>query len=255
VSNEPHPLPPSPLRSEGESHTPPATQSVAQQIGGTSGSRTPLSTEWRGGGGEVLRRDLLILGGVALIVGTVLAALLQNPGYTDAFYYFNAGQRLAQGRGLTDAALWTYIGTDNVQGGLPVPSHLYWMPLPSLIAALGMAISTPTFDGAQIPYVLLYAALVIIGYIAGYRINGTRAAAWFSALLVLFSGYYIRFWTTTSTFTPYGVFGAAALLAMGFGRRDWRLYAGGGACIGLAHLTRADGVLLLPILILIALLQ
>jgi hypothetical protein len=81
------------------------------------------------------RRDALIFGLLALIVGGAMAAVIRHPGYTDAYYYFNAGQRLAQGNGLTDAAIWTYIGAP---AGLPIPSHLYWMPLASLVAAGGL---------------------------------------------------------------------------------------------------------------------
>jgi len=69
---------------------------------------------------NVYRRDAIIIGLMGLIVGVIMAALLHHPGYTDAYYYFNAGQRLAQGKGLTDVALWTYIGAP---AGLPVSSH------------------------------------------------------------------------------------------------------------------------------------
>jgi hypothetical protein len=121
------------------------------------------------------RRDALIVALLALALGAGMAALIRNPGYTDAYYYFNAGQRLIQGKGLTDAAIWTYIGAP---AGLPIPSHLYWMPLTSLVAAGGMALGGPTFDAAQIPFVVLYAGMVLIGFWLGAEIGGTRRTAW-----------------------------------------------------------------------------
>src|ERR1700694_510012 len=72
---------------------------------------------------------VIVLPVAAFMVGLLLMATLHQPGYTDAYYYFNAAQRLAHGQGLTDAALWTYCG---VPAALPAPSHLYWMPLASV---------------------------------------------------------------------------------------------------------------------------
>jgi len=180
-----------------------------------------------------------------------MAAVIRHPGYTDAYYYFNAGQRLAQGKGLTDAALWTYIGAP---AGLPVPSHLYWMPLTSLVSALPMLIA-PTFDAAQIAYVPLFTALVLIATWLGQRVGGTRRAGWLAGLVMLFSGYFMPFWFTSDAFALYGVVGAAALIGMGRARESgsWRWYALSGLCIGLAHLTRNDGLLLLPVLWIVAL--
>src|SRR5512142_510655 len=97
---------------------------------------------------QTYRRDVLVFGLLALLVGIGMAAAIQHPGYTDAYYYFNGGQRLVQGKGLTDAAIWTYIGAP---AGLPIPSHMYWMPLTSLVAAGGMLLAGATFDGAQVP--------------------------------------------------------------------------------------------------------
>src|SRR5258706_7455712 len=136
------------------------------------------------------RRDALIFGVLALVVGVAMAALLRHPGYTDAYYYYNAGQRLVQGKGLTDAALWTYIGAP---AGLPTPSHLYWMPLTSLTAAAGMIIGGTTFDAAQFPFVLLYAGLGLIGFTLGALIGKTRRIAWIAGLLTLFSGYFMPY--------------------------------------------------------------
>jgi Dolichyl-phosphate-mannose-protein mannosyltransferase len=198
------------------------------------------------------RRDALIVAVLALIVGTIMAAALHQPGYTDAYYYFNAGQRLVQGKGLTDAALWTYIGAPV---SLPAPSHLYWMPLASLIAAAGMAILGPTFHAAQFFFVPMYAGVVVVGFTLGALLGGTRRTAWLSAILTLCSSFFVPYWTTTSTFAPFALTGSLALLSMGFGRRsgNWRWFALSGAAAAAAHLTRADGVLLLGVMVVVIL--
>lgn len=200
----------------------------------------------------VYRRDALRVAALALLVGGIGAALIDQPGYTDAFYYYNAAQRMARGLGMTDAAVWTYIGAPT---GLPIPSHLYWQPLPSLIAFGGMSLFGVSFSAAQLAFLPLYALVVVLGYALGALLGKSRRVAWLAALLTLLSGYYFPYWFTTSTITPYGVFGALSLLSMGIGRKTgaWAWFILSGACAALAHLTRSDGLLLLIVLMIVAL--
>lgn len=208
-------------------------------------------------------RDSLFLCLLAMLIGIFAASRIQNPGYTDAFYYFDAGQRLAQGKGLTDAALFSYLGTNTnrLAPGLPIPSHLYWMPGASLVAAAGMTIGGPTFKAAQCFFVVLYAALVVLTFWIGVvlappgRPPRQRRIGWFAALLILFSGFFMPYWFTTATFAPFGVAGALSLLGIGLGRRtgNARWYLLGGIGAALAHLTRADGLLFVLVLLIVAL--
>ncbi len=199
-----------------------------------------------------MKRTYLIVFLMAALWGTVLALLIDQPGYTDAYYYFNAGQRLVQGKGLTDPYVWTYL---NAPDHLPGPSQTYWMPLESLAAASSMIVFGANFGAAQIPAVLCFAGLVTVAFWLGGAIGQTRRYSYLAALLVLFSGFYTPFWTTTDTFALYGLIGASALIAIGKSRAtgDWRWYALGGALSALAHLTRADGLLLLAVLAICAL--
>lgn len=193
----------------------------------------------------------VLVGALALAWGTLLALLLEQPGYTDAYYYFNAAKRLAEGHGLSDPYLWTYF---NAPDRLPGPSHTYWMPLQSLIAGASMAAGGTTFRAAQVPSVLGYAGLVLVAFWLGERLGARRRAAWVAAPLVMFSGFYIPYWVTTDTFALFGLVGALAPLALGRAAegRQLRWYALSGALGGLAHLTRADGVLLILVLVAVA---
>jgi 4-amino-4-deoxy-L-arabinose transferase-like glycosyltransferase len=189
---------------------------------------------------------LLALAAAMLITRGLTGA----PGYTDAFYHFNAAVRLASGQGLTDAYLWTYIGApDALPPSGVFPSHLYWMPLTSITAALGMAIfnAPGSYAAAQVPLALMYAAAALVGFALGRRLGGTARHAWIAGLLTIFSGFFVRYWGATDTFAPYALIGSLALLALAYGveRGGWRGFAAGGALTALAHLTRADGLLLL----------
>jgi 4-amino-4-deoxy-L-arabinose transferase-like glycosyltransferase len=198
------------------------------------------------------RRDYIVISLLALTWGTLLATAIHQPGYTDAYYYFNAGQRLVEGKGLTDPYLWTYV---NAPDHLPGPSHTYWMPLESLAAAASMAVLGASFTAAQVPSVVCFAGLVIVAFWLGAQLGRSRRHAWLAGLLVLFSGFFTPFWTTTDTFALYGLVGSLSLAAMGRGREtgDWRWYAVSGGLGGLAHLARADGVLLVLVLLCVAL--
>lgn len=196
------------------------------------------------------RRSYWLILALALGWGALLAVAIHQPGYTDAYYYFNAGQRWAQGDGLTDVTLWAYIGAPD---HLPAPSHTYWMPLESMVAGVSMRVFGAEFGAAQLPSVLCFAGLVTLAFGLGARLGQSARYAWLAALLVLFGGFYTVFWTTTDTFALYGLIGAGALAAAGLGRADGqaRWFALGGILSALGHLTRADGLLLVIVLVVV----
>lgn len=199
-----------------------------------------------------LRRDWLLFALFAFLGALIFTrGLIEGPGFTDAFYHLNAANRLASGQGLTDDYLWTYIGQPE---SLPAPSHLYWLPLTSISAALGMLLfnAPGVYWAAQVPFIGMYWGLTLIGFGLGARYGTTRRHAWMAGLLTLFSGFFVRFWGSIDTFAPYALVGATCLVTLGLmlqPGRAWRqvavLAALSGMLAGLGHLTRADGILLL----------
>ena len=198
------------------------------------------------------RRDLFALLALALLVHMSAAQFIRAPGYMDDAYYFGGALRLAQGQGFTEPYLWNYLDSPT---GLPHPSHLYWMPLTSVVAAASMAAFGQSFAAARLPLVLLASLLPLMAYAVAMQLTGVRRQASAAGLITLFSGFYPAFWGTTDSFALFAVTGAGTLFAIGrgmqTGRWQWWLAAGVGA--GLAHLTRADGLLLLAVGLLLAL--
>lgn len=196
--------------------------------------------------------NILLFAAIALNAAFFITrGLAEQPGYTDAYYYYNAAARFASGDGLTDAYLWTYIGLPD---DLPTASHRYWMPLTSLIAALGMGLTdTIDYSSAQIPFALMLIGLAGTGFWLGKRLGGGWRHAWVAGLVTLFNGFFVRYWGMTDTFTPYGVVGSLALVFTGLSLSNisqvyriptWFI---AGIFAGLGHLARADGLLLLLI--------
>jgi 4-amino-4-deoxy-L-arabinose transferase-like glycosyltransferase len=188
-------------------------------------------------------RDLLKLVLFSLIVRLTLAALVHRPGYMDVAYYAAGAVRLAQGGGLSEPFLWNYLDDP---AGLPRPGFLYWMPLPSLFAAPFAALFPGSFFALQLPFALISALLPLVAYWVAWEVTGQRRTAWLASLLTLFSGFFFPYWNLPETFAPFALFGSVALWLAGR-RQRWWVSLSVGLLVGLAHLTRADGVLLLPV--------
>jgi hypothetical protein len=201
-------------------------------------------------------RDLWSLFTLALLIRLLAIVPVQQPGYMDAAYSYDIALNLAQGQGLVEPFLWNYL--DN-PAGLPHPSHLYWMPLPTILAWLGLTLLGQTYQAAQVPFAALSALLPPVSYWVAVQTTGSRRHGWLAGLLTLFSGFYLLYWGHTDNFTPFTLTGSLSLIAAWqasrlrqaeLGARGWGLGAGGwaliaGALAGLAHLSRADGPLLL----------
>jgi len=176
---------------------------------------------------------------------------LTDPGYMDAAYYAAGAVRLAEGGGFSEPFIWNYL---NDPASLPHPGFLYWMPLPSLLSALSAGMFPGSFFALQVPFAALSALISAVAYSLAWEATNDRRLAWAAGLLALFSGFFFPYWTLPETFAPFALFGSVALWLAGkrppkgsragmeMGR--WLLT---GFLVGLAHLTRADGVLLMPV--------
>jgi hypothetical protein len=178
---------------------------------------------------------LIVFGGMAWIQAA--------PGYMDAEYYLATGSQIAAGRGWVEPFVWNFLANPAL---LPAPSHAYWMPLASLVAAASMSLIGNGFRAAQIAFVLIAAALPVVTAGTSVALRGGRQGFWLAGILALLPGLFAPYMANTDTFALFGVVGGAAfwLMAMTGETRRWILWLGIGTLIGLGHLARADGVLL-----------
>jgi hypothetical protein len=199
------------------------------------------------------RRDYFFLAFLGLAVVLVVAAFQSAPGYMDADYYFQGGQRLAQGAGFDELLLWNFLDDPE---GIPHPSHAYWMPLTSIIAWLGMAVTgTTSFAAARLGFLALAALLPPVTAGLSQSINRQRRPAMLSGLLAVFCAFYLSYLPTSDIFGFYMLFGAAFLIissqvsAKSVGRPV--ILASSAFLLGLIsgamHLSRADGLLWLAL--------
>jgi len=186
------------------------------------------------------RRRMLILFLLGLAVVTAVGLLQRTPGYMDAAYYQATAQMLAEGKGFTEPFIWTYFGDP---AGIPHPSHLYWMPLPSLLAAGSMIVLGLTWRAAQLPFLLLGALLPVITAAVAETFTSDERMVWTSGLLALFPGFFLPYLGTTDSFALYALLGSVLLLILSPERVSSRRLVLAGLLIACAHLTRADGLL------------
>ena len=102
------------------------------------------------------RREAWISAGaifaIALVVRAIVAAQIVFPKPEDTAYYVAVARNLVEGHGLVSDALWSYQTPPLV---FPRPAFEVWLPLPTFLAAIPMALLGVTFGAAQVSSVLI----------------------------------------------------------------------------------------------------
>jgi len=209
---------------------------------------------------NMTRAEWFFLFSVGLALALGVAALQHSPGYMDADYYMAGAVRLAQGHGFSEIILWNYLDDPSV---LPHPSHGYWMPLASLIAALPMALAGNTaFWLARLPFIFLAACIPPVTAWLSLRLTARRELALLSGLLAAFPTYQASFIATIDNFVVYNLLGAFFFILLATNppikqpdnpiivQPNARTATILGIIAGFMHLARAEGFLWLPLALL-----
>ena len=131
----------------------------------------PLDTGHRRSGGlsrgvrAVTRREAWLSAAgiflVALVVRTWFAAQIDFPQPQDAAYYAGVSRNLVEGRGLVSDSIWSYQ-TPPLE--FPRPAFEVWLPLPSILAAIPMALFGATFASSQVFAVVIGAIVPVLAW-------------------------------------------------------------------------------------------
>lgn len=187
------------------------------------------------------RWSYIVLFALGLIVQLAVAAFQTIPGYLDADYYFMGGKQLVEGKGFTEPFIWNYL--DDPQG-IPHPSHGYWMPLASLVAAAGMALTgQTTYQAGRLGFILLAALVPPLTAFLAYDYTKRPALAWTSGLLAVFPIFHTAFLPVPDNYGIYMLAGGLYFLAAQ--RRGAAFILG--LLSGVFTLARTDGLLWLAL--------
>lgn len=195
------------------------------------------------------RRIYTLLFVLSLAVTAGIALLQDLPGYLDSDYYFAGGLQLVEGKGFTEPFLWNYLDDPT---GLPHPSHTYWYPLSSILAAISMYLAGQhTYTGARLIFILIAACVPPLTAALAYDMTGRRALALTSGLLAVFPVYYLPFMPVTDNYGPFMILGGTIMLLAK--KKNWWNFLVMGLLAGLMNLARSDGMLWLGLAGLLAL--
>ncbi|GAB4499333.1 MAG: hypothetical protein OHK003_14760 [Anaerolineales bacterium] len=187
------------------------------------------------------RRSYLILFFIALAIQFAVSRLQTVPGYLDANYYFSGGVQLALGNGFTEPYLWNYL--DDPQD-IPHPSHGYWLPLASIISALGMWLTgQTTYEAGRLFFILLAALVPPLTSALSYRFFENTAFAWTSGILAIFPVFHLPFLPVPDNYAIFMLAGGLILL-LADRPRPWFWM---GMLAGMMSLARSDGLLWLAL--------
>ena len=184
-------------------------------------------------------RYYLLLAVLGFGISFSVARMQSFPGYLDSDYYFGGGLQLVTGHGFTEPYIWNYLDDPP---GLPHPSHTYWLPLSSVLAALGMSLTGQwTYAAGRLAFLVLAGLTPVATASLAYSFSHRTELAMVSGMLAVFSGYYAPFLPVTDNYAPYLVLGALFFLVLKSRRTLASLALGGLA--GLMALARSDGLL------------
>jgi 4-amino-4-deoxy-L-arabinose transferase-like glycosyltransferase len=184
----------------------------------------------------------------AFWVRALVATGYDDPAYPDSFYYANLARQLAEGAGFQIDYVWNFVdvgGRLPAEGRLPIPSNAHWMPLAALVQVPFIWLFGPVPLAHGLPFWLIGATAAPICYWIARDARLPEAQAIAAGILAAFPGALTQFLSQPDNFALFMPLGALALWACGRGiRGDKRAFALGGLVVGIATLSRNDGLLL-----------
>lgn len=195
-----------------------------------------------------MRREYFLLIFISICLSIIFIFLQESPGYMDAEYHSVMGYQIATGKGFNEPFIWNY---SDYPESIVHASHTYWMPLPSLISALGFwIINQRSFFAARLFFVLLSAFVPIVTYWVALRITAHKGGSFTAGLLSIFCGYYAAYSTIPDAFGLYMVCGGIIFLLLDRLNSYTNTYPKTiltflsiGIMTGIMHLSRTEGLI------------
>ncbi|HEU4672465.1 MAG TPA: glycosyltransferase family 39 protein [Candidatus Limnocylindrales bacterium] len=195
-------------------------------------------------------RTPLLLYALALGVRLILIAHFPDPTYPDSFYYADVARSLAAGHGFNVDFLWIFAevgGHLPANPTLPIPSNAHWMPLASIVQVPFLLLFGNAGWAGDLPFALVGALAAPLAWRIGVDAGARRFVAVGAGVLAALPTLVTPFLAQPDNFGLYepAVAGALWLTARALkgGQHAGRDYALAGLLVGLATLSRNDGVI------------
>jgi hypothetical protein len=113
----------------------------------------------------VSRREALLSAGavflVAFVVRVLAATQITFPRPEDVAYYVGVARNLVEGHGLTTDAIWSF---QTPPLSFPRAAFEVWLPLPTFLAAIPMALFGTTFAAAQVSSIIVGSLVAVLAW-------------------------------------------------------------------------------------------
>ncbi len=159
----------------------------------------------------------------------------------DVSFYYTVAQNLVEGRGFNIDYIWNFW--DHPQG-FPTPSNVWWMPLPSLLCAIGMWVGGTSYAVAQTTMIVITSVLPLLIWLLGCELFIDRRVALLGATFATTFHLFMDQPCAPLSHGPYLVLATLSLWLAVRSVRDPRCLFWAGAAIALTQLARSDGILL-----------
>jgi 4-amino-4-deoxy-L-arabinose transferase-like glycosyltransferase len=187
---------------------------------------------------------------IALCARAATFTLFPDPAYPDSFYYVDLARQLAAGHGFSVDFIWNFVEVggrlpDAAAATLPIPSNAHWMPLAAIVQVPFIWLLGATPLASALPFWLAAAATAPVTWWICIDAGRPRWQAFAAALLIAVPGGVTPYLAQADNFSLFMLLGALSLWACARGLRgDRRAFVLGGLLVGLATLSRNDGILL-----------
>lgn len=176
---------------------------------------------------------------LSLLVKLWVNAARTGLGHGDVSFYYGVARNLAEGRGFVIDYVWNFW---NRPEGIPTPSNVWWMPLPSVLCAIGMKPFGSTFVVAQNVMIVVTSFVPWATYMLGRELVGGRRVPLVAAALSATFHLFLDQPCAPLSHGPFLLTSTWVLWAILRSVRDPRWLPGVGVLIAITHLSRSDAV-------------
>ncbi|MGQ0554109.1 MAG: ArnT family glycosyltransferase [Planctomycetota bacterium] len=164
-----------------------------------------------------------------------------NANHGDSSFYFAVARNVAEGRGFLIDYVWNFW---NHPEGIPTPANVWWMPLASIIGAIGMWLGQHDYPSAQAATIAFSSLLPLVLYLLGRDMFGSRPIGLLGALLGTAFHLFLDQPSGVLSHSPYVVLASLSLWLIVRAAEHDRWLPWCGAAIALTQLARSDAVML-----------
>ena len=184
----------------------------------------------------------------ALLVRACLFVLHPDAAYPDSYYYVEVARALHAGQGFNVDFIYSFLdvgGKIPPNPTLPIPSNGFWMPLASIVQLPTMWLLGPTALASALPFILAGSLAAPLTWLIAREIGCRPAVALAAGIAVASPAAAAIYASQPDNFSLYQPIGTAVLWLTARGLKGHRRsFALAGLMVGLASLSRNDGMLL-----------